>query len=218
MDKYHVLHPIGEGSFGKVYKAKIGDDLFALKKIKVDSPDKGFPITSIREIKVLKKLADHPNIVKLVDIVSSKSNAVYLVFEFVEFDLFKLLRKENVAFTKPQIKFIFKQIMEGLVFMHKKRIIHRDIKSENILINAKGELKYADFGLARDLMQDLQGQKGERIPAHYTKKVVTQFYRPPEVCLEDPCYNEKVDVWSAGCVLAELISRRPIFPGTSELD
>ena len=104
---------------------------------------------------MLKKLADHPNIVKLVDIVSSKSNAVYLVFEFVEFDLFKLLRKENVAFTKPQIKFIFKQIMEGLVFMHKKRIIHRDIKSENILINAKGELKYADFGLARDLMQDL---------------------------------------------------------------
>ena len=84
---------INEGTFGKVYKAKINDNLFALKKIKVDSPDKGFPITSIREIKVLKKLADHPNIVKLVDIVSSKSNAVYLVFEFVEFDLYKLLRK-----------------------------------------------------------------------------------------------------------------------------
>ena len=143
---------INEGTFGKVYKAKIGDNLFALKKIKVDMHDKGFPITSIREIKVLKKLAEHPNIVKLVDIVSSKSNAVYLVFEFVEFDLYKLLRKENTAFTKLQIKFIFKQIMEGLVFMHKKRIIHRDIKSENILINAKGELKYADFGLARDLM------------------------------------------------------------------
>ena len=89
---------------------------------------------------------------------------------------------------------------------------------QNILINAKGELKYADFRLARDLMQDQQGPKGERIPAPYTRKVVTQFYRPPEVCLADPYYNEKVDVWSAGCVLAELISRRPIFPGTSELD
>ena len=91
---------INEGTFGKVYKAKIDDNLFALKKIKVDMHDKGFPITSIREIKVLKKLAEHPNIVKLVDIVSSKSNAVYLVFEFVEFDLYKLLRKENTAFTK----------------------------------------------------------------------------------------------------------------------
>ena len=79
---------INEGTFGKVYKAKIGDNLFALKKIKVDNPEKGFPITSIREIKVLKKLTDHPNIVKLVDIVSSKSQAVYLVFEYVEFDLY----------------------------------------------------------------------------------------------------------------------------------
>ena len=92
---------INEGTFGKVYKAKIGDNLFALKKIKVDNPERGFPITSIREIKVLKKLAGHPNIVELVDIVRSKSQAVYLVFEYVEFDLYKLLRKENVVFSKP---------------------------------------------------------------------------------------------------------------------
>lgn len=153
---------INEGTFGKVYRAKIGDDLFALKKIKVDNPERGFPITSIREIKVLKKLADHPNIVKLVDIVRSKSQAVYLVFEFVEFDLQKLLRRSNIAFTKPQIKFIFKQVMEGLVFMHKNKIIHRDIKSENILVNSKGVLKYADFGLARDIMPDQTNELGQK--------------------------------------------------------
>ena len=108
--------------------------------------------------------------------------------------------------------------MEGLAFMHENKIIHRDLKSENILINSKGVLKYADFGLARDLVPEIVNEKGQKQMYRYTKKVVTQYYRPPEVCLLDPCYTEKVDVWSAACVLAELISRRPLFPGTSELD
>ena len=108
--------------------------------------------------------------------------------------------------------------MEGLAYMHRHKIIHRDIKSENILISSKGVLKYADFGLARDLMPEVTSHGGQRQMPRYTKKVVTQYYRPPEVCLLDPQYTEKVDVWSAACVLAELISRRPLFPGTSELD
>lgn len=127
---------INEGTFGKVYRAKIGDEIFALKKIKVEEKNNhGFPITSIREIKVLKKLERHPNIVQLVDIVRSKSQAVYLVFEFVEFDLYRILRREQVVFSKPQLKFLMKQIMDGLVFMHRNGIIHRDIKSENLLVN-----------------------------------------------------------------------------------
>ena len=102
--------------------------------------------------------------------------------------------------------------------MHKNKIIHRDIKSENILVNSKGVLKYADFGLARDIMPEQTNESGQKQAYRYTKKVVTQYYRPPEVCMLDPHYSEKVDVWSAGCVLAELISRKPIFPGKTELD
>ena len=141
---------INEGTFGKVYRAKIGDKLYALKKIKVETnPDGGFPITSIREIKMLKKL-DHPNIVKLEQIVRNTSQSVYLVFEFLENDLYKIVRKPDVVFNKTQLKYIMKQIMVGLVFMHRKNVIHRDIKTENILVSLSGQVKYADFGLARD--------------------------------------------------------------------
>ena len=147
----------------------------------------GFPITSIREIKVLKKLyalQRHPNIVQLVDIVRSKSQAVYLVFEYVDFDLYRILRREQIVFSKPQLKFLMKQIMDGLLFMHQNSIIHRDIKSENLLVNTQGVLKYADFGLARDLFKPFYNEKtGKWDPVRYTKRVVTPYYRPPEVCL-----------------------------------
>ena len=103
--------------------------------------------------------------------------------------------------------------------MHKQKIIHRDIKSENILMNTKGELKYADFGLARDLIAPTIDEKtGKKIYARYTKRVVTPFYRPPEVCLQDPFYDEKVDIWSTACVFADIVTKRPLFRGTSELD
>ena len=109
--------------------------------------------------------------------------------------------------------------MDGLVFMHRSQIIHRDVKSENILINTDGCLKFADFGLARDLIKPVFDDKtGKYHLPSYTKKVVTPYYRPPEVCLLEPHYDEKVDVWSTGCVFAELIIRRPLFRGTSDLD
>lgn len=112
-----------------------------------------------------------------------------------------------------------KQIMTGLIFMHRNRIIHRDIKSENILVSTDGVLKFADFGLARDLYPPTYNEStGKMQPARYTRKVVTPYYRPPEVCLMDPFYDEKVDVWSTACVFAELLSKRPLFRGTSELD
>ena len=129
---------IGEGTFGKVYKAKIENDgrLYALKKIKMENADNGFPITSIREVKVLK-LCAHPNIVNLVDVVRGRGNSVYLVFEFVENDLHKLIySKENpIVFNKMQLKYILRQMLEGCKYMHSKGIIHRDIKGGNILIN-----------------------------------------------------------------------------------
>lgn len=145
----------------------------------------GFPITSVREIKVLKKLSDHPNIVKLEEIVRSKGHSVYLVFEFLEFDLHKVIGRKQVIFTKLQLKYIFRQILEGLAYMHKNRLLHRDIKGGNILISDEGIVKLADFGLARDMIPD-QGQGMEKSMQRYTPRVVTRWYRAPEIALEDP--------------------------------
>lgn len=103
---------------------------------------------------MLKKLSNHPNIVQLVDIVRSKSQSIYLVFEFVEFDLKKLMDRPHIVFTKAQLKYIFKQILDGLSYMHSRGVIHRDVKSENLLIDPKGKLCFADFGLARDYVPD----------------------------------------------------------------
>jgi serine/threonine protein kinase len=114
---------------------------------------------------------------------------------------------------------MMKQIMDGLVFMHKNRIIHRDIKSENILVSIQGVLKFADFGLARDLVQPMNAEQAMKMqPPSYTKIVVTPYYRPPENCLQTRHYDEKVDVWSTACVFAELLIKRPLFRGNSELD
>ena len=141
----------------------------------------------------------------------SKSQAIYLVFEFVEYDLFKVMNaKPVVVFNKAQLKYIFKEILQGLAFMHQSGVIHRDVKSENILIDSKGNVKFADFGLARDVVYDPS--------MRYTQRVVTRYYRAPEVCLQDAHYSTKIDVWSAACVFAELISRQPLFPGESELE
>lgn len=192
-----------------VYQAKIGDTMYALKKIKMETQKNGFPITSIREIMVLRKL-DHPNIVQLVDIVRSKGQSIYLVFEFATHDLQKLIEQPQIVFTKMQLKFLLKSMLQGLCHMHQQRIMHRDIKGGNILINDEGIVKLADFGLSRDMIPE----RGPR----YTTKVVTRWYRAPELALEDSSYTEKIDVWSIGCTFAELIAKKSLFPSRSDLD
>ena len=157
----------------------------------------GFPVTSIREILALKKLKQHDNIVRLVDIARSQNQFIYLVFEFCEHDLQQLVKNPAITFSKPQLKYILQQILKGLHAMHEQNLMHRDIKGGNILINNKGQVKLADFGLAR-LMKPGQMQ--------YTTKVVTRWFRAPELALEDPCYDERVDVWSVGCTFAEMIA------------
>ena len=112
-----------------------------------------------------------------------------------------------------------KQIIEGLVFLHRSGVMHRDVKSENILVDTEGCLKFADFGLARELFSKFFNEKTQKWQQpYYTQRVITPYYRPPEVCLSEPCYDAKVDVWSTACVFAELLIRRPLFIGTSELD
>lgn len=216
---YTMLDQIGEGTYGQVYKAvnKNTGEQVALKRVRLENEKEGFPITAIREIKILRQL-HHKNIVRLMDIViddismdtlkKTRAN-FYLVFEYVDHDLIGLLEsKELVDFNKDQICSLFRQLLEGLAYIHNTGFLHRDIKCSNILVNNKGELKIADLGLAR------LWQKESRL---YTNRVITLWYRPPELLLGDERYGPAIDVWSAGCMLGELFTRKPLFNGSNEL-
>jgi cyclin-dependent kinase 12/13 len=218
-DMYEKVLQVGEGTFGKVYKAKIkgaknlsqGEHV-ALKRILMDNEKEGFPITAIREIMILKKL-QHPNIVNLIEIVTSKPSEknknrgnVYLVFEYMEHDL-QGLGDNKINFKVSEIKCIFHQILTGVAYMHENNIIHRDIKGANILINNKGEVKIADFGLARPY------NPNPNLNKQYTNRVVTLWYRSPELLLGSQNYGPSVDIWSVGCLFSELLTGVAPFRG-----
>jgi serine/threonine protein kinase len=215
--KYEVVekttpgHLLGEGTYGKVYKAKnlqTGETV-AMKEMKIDaSNDDGIPSTAIREIALLKEL-DHRNIVKLLD-VFCKPTKLMLVFEFLPSDLKKYMKSINGHVTPVQVRELSFQLIFGLEFCHANRIIHRDLKPQNLLIDAKqGLLKIADFGLARAFSLP--------VPA-YTHEVVTVWYRPLEILLGSKLYSLPVDMWSTGCIIAEMATGGPLFAGDSEID
>jgi serine/threonine protein kinase len=183
--------------------------MVALKKIRKEKKE-GFPITAIREIKILKSL-HHPNVVRLLDVVASdeaqREGDVFMVFEFCEHDLTGLL-ESGLPITDAQLKYYMKGLLEGLAYIHKHGVLHRDIKGANILISHRGGVKLADFGLARMV------QPG----GDYTNRVVTLWYRAPELLLGETNYDGKVDVWSAGCLFAEMLTKgkeKTLFPGNS---
>mmetsp|Transcript_46463 Transcript_46463/g.123308 ORF Transcript_46463/g.123308 Transcript_46463/m.123308 type:complete len:299 (+) Transcript_46463:123-1019(+) len=211
MEKYLKIEKIGEGTYGVVYKArdKQTQAIIALKKIRLDAEDEGVPSTAIREISLLKEL-QHPNIVQLKDVVHSE-NKLHLVFEFLEHDLKKHMDQHNASGGMPpqMIKSYMFQILQGIAFCHAHRVLHRDLKPQNLLIDKSGMLKLADFGLARAF----------GIPVRtYTHEVVTLWYRAPEILLGSKHYSTPVDIWSIGCIFAELVMKRPLFPGDSEID
>lgn len=210
-DRFQKLNKIGEGTYGVVYKAKdkLTGDILALKKIRLEAEDEGIPSTAIREIALLKQL-QHPNIVRLYDVVHTEKRLT-LVFEFLDQDLKKYLDthadKGIQAFT---IKSFLFQLLSGINYCHKNRVLHRDLKPQNLLINIQhGQLKLADFGLARAF----------GIPVRsLTHEVVTLWYRSPDVLMGSKHYSTSVDMWSIGCIFAEMVTGRPLFPGTSEKD
>ncbi|KAM5135391.1 cyclin-dependent kinase 12 isoform 2-T2 [Mantella aurantiaca] len=219
VDKFDIIGIIGEGTYGQVYKAKDKDtgELVALKKVRLDNEKEGFPITAIREIKILRQLI-HPSVVNMKEIVTDKQDALdfkkdkgafYLVFEYMDHDLMGLLESGLVQFSEDHIKSFMKQLMEGLDYCHKKNFLHRDIKCSNILLNNSGHIKLADFGLAR-----LYNSEESR---PYTNKVITLWYRPPELLLGEERYTPAIDVWSCGCILGELFTKKPIFQANQEL-
>jgi len=210
MDRFRRLEKLGEGTYGIVYKARdvnTGDTL-ALKKIRLDAEDEGIPSTAIREISLLKQL-QHPNIVRLYDVILTDQKLT-LVFEFLDQDLKKYLDSfGDSGLDAPTTKSFLWQLLQGISHCHENRVLHRDLKPQNLLINRDGELKLADFGLARSF----------GIPVRsYTHEVVTLWYRSPEVLLGSRHYSTPIDLWSVGCIFAEIASGRPLFPGRNEKD
>lgn len=216
VEKYEKICRIGKGTFGEVFRAKhrITKKEVALKKILMDNENEGFPITAIREIKILRHY-NAENTVNLIEVCRSTTEVngkaiSYLVFDFCHHDLAGLIQEAHDRIKSiPNIKCIVKQLLEGLHCIHMAKIIHRDMKSSNILITKDGELKIADFGLARPYSLDPKNRK-------YTNRVVTLWYRPPELLLGERNYACAIDLWGVGCILCELFTREPLMKGSTE--
>ncbi|KAK7204521.1 kinase-like domain-containing protein [Myxozyma melibiosi] len=208
---YERQSQVGEGTYGKVYKAinQITKERVALKRIRMESERDGFPITALREIKLLQSVR-HENVVALLEIMVEKAQ-VYMVFEYVDHDLTGILTHPSFKLEQSHIKHLHKQLLEGLAYLHKRGILHRDIKGSNILISSSGDLKLADFGLARFYNK-------HKSTLEYTNRVITLWYRPPELLLGATAYGAAVDVWGAGCLMVELYTRSAVFQGHDEIE
>jgi len=209
MEKYKKIDKLGEGAYGVVYKAQniITKDIVALKKIRLNSEEEGVPSTALREISLLKELK-HPNIVRLQDVLWQPKKLT-LVFDYVDQDLKKYM--DGVGTLDPMlVKSFFYQLLRGLAFCHDHRVLHRDLKPQNLLINKKGQLKLCDFGLARVF--------GIPVRNGYSAEVVTLWYRAPDVLMGNVRYGTPIDVWSAGCIFYEMATGQPLFPGSQRND
>ncbi|KAL8447007.1 hypothetical protein Emed_004691 [Eimeria media] len=209
MERYKKLDKIGEGTYGVVYKAQDANgNLCALKKIRLEAEDEGIPSTAIREISLLKEL-HHPNIVRLMDVVHTDKRLT-LVFEYLDQDLKEVLDAcRPSGLEPPVVKSFLYQLLKGIAYCHQHRVLHRDLKPQNLLISRDGTLKLADFGLARAF----------GIPVRsYTHEVVTLWYRAPDVLMGSNTYSTPVDIWSVGCIFAEMVNGRPLFPGSNNED
>ncbi|XP_020252984.1 probable serine/threonine-protein kinase At1g09600 isoform X4 [Asparagus officinalis] len=209
-ESFEKLDKIGQGTYSSVYRARDLETgkIVALKKVRFVNMDPESVRFMAREIHILRKL-DHPNVIKLEGIVTSRvSCSLYLVFEYMEHDLAGLIATPGIKFTEPQVKCFMQQLLSGLDHCHSRGVLHRDIKGSNLLIDSNGVLKIGDFGLASVF--------GPAKKQPMTSRVVTLWYRPPELLLGATVYGVAVDLWSSGCILAELFAGKPIFPGRNE--
>ncbi|KAF2897313.1 hypothetical protein ILUMI_08861 [Ignelater luminosus] len=199
LDQFIRVGKAGEGTYGIVFKAKnkITGKFVALKKIKLErgrGDYEGVPSTAIREICLLKGLR-HSSIVDLLDVICVNTD-LYLVFEFLDIDLKKYIDNIQKSMSEDLIKCYMKQLIEGVSYLHTHRILHRDLKPQNLLLDKEGHIKLADFGLSRTFA----------LPTRtYTHEVVTLWYRAPELLLGAKVYCTGVDMWSIGCILAEMV-------------
>jgi cell division cycle 2-like protein len=204
------LNLIDSGTYGKVFKIKkiVNNSFYACKEVKVGYGKKKFLICNFREIQLTLSIL-HPNLIFTRGFVLNKPmSEIILILEYSEYDL-KSIIEANVKFNLIQIKNILRQMLRGLCILHDNDVIHRDLKTSNILLNRKGVVKICDFGMARIF---------NPISKNLTQGVVTLWYRSPEMLLGQSDYSKSVDIWSLGCILAEIIFNEVLLPGRSELD
>lgn len=211
-DSFEKLEKIGQGTYSTVFRARDLETgrIVALKKVRFDNFEPESVRFMAREITILRRL-DHPNVIKLEGLITSRlSCSLYLVFEYMEHDITGLLSCPDVKFSESQIKCYMKQLLSGIEHCHSRGVMHRDIKGSNLLVSNDGILKVADFGLANFC------NFGHKQPL--TSRVVTLWYRPPELLLGSTDYGAAVDLWSVGCVFAELLMGKPILQGRTEVE
>ncbi|XP_007907250.1 cyclin-dependent kinase 17 isoform X2 [Callorhinchus milii] len=208
LETYVKLDKLGEGTYATVFKgrSKLTDNLVALKEIRLEH-EEGAPCTAIREVSLLKDLK-HANIVTLHDIIHTEKSLT-LVFEYLDKDLKQYMDDCGNIMSMHNVKIFLYQILRGLAYCHRRKVLHRDLKPQNLLINERGELKLADFGLAR----------AKSVPTKtYSNEVVTLWYRPPDVLLGSSEYSTPIDMWGVGCIFYEMAAGRPLFPGSTVED
>lgn len=215
VERFDRLNHIEEGSYGYVSRAReeATGEIVAIKKLKLDpARDGGFPVTALREIQTLNA-AKHRHIVDLREVVTGEGDAredVYLVMEFLEHDLKTLQEEMEEPFLPSEVKTLLLQLGSAVEFLHDNWILHRDLKTSNILLNNRGEIKLADFGMARFV--------GDPTPSNLTQLVVTLWYRAPELLLGAKEYDASIDMWSLGCIFGELLTKQPLLQGKNEVE
>uniref|UniRef100_A0A0D6QTT6 non-specific serine/threonine protein kinase n=1 Tax=Araucaria cunninghamii TaxID=56994 RepID=A0A0D6QTT6_ARACU len=207
MNQYRFTKELGDGTYGTVWKAynRSTNEIVAIKKMKRKYYS-WEECMNLREVKSLRKM-NHPNIVKLKEVVRENDNNLYFVFEYMECNLYQLMKDKVKLFPESKIRNWCFQIFQALAYMHQRGYFHRDLKPENLLVT-KDVIKIADFGLAREVFSQ----------PPFTEYVSTRWYRAPEVLLQSSTYGSAVDMWAMGAIMAELFTLRPLFPGSSELD
>jgi len=208
---YERLNHIEEGSYGVVFRAREKEtgDIVAIKKLKLDEEKNGFPITSLREIMALM-VCKHENVVGIREIVVGDTlTQVFIVMDFIEHDLKTLLSVMPTPFLQSEIKTLLLQLLSAVAHCHSNWVLHRDLKTSNLLMNNRGSIKVADFGLARQFGDPL---------GDMTQLVVTLWYRAPELLLGETSYSTAIDMWSVGCIFGELVLKEPVFQAKGEIE
>ncbi|EGF77844.1 hypothetical protein BATDEDRAFT_13581 [Batrachochytrium dendrobatidis JAM81] len=209
---YEKEKKVGEGTYAVVYQGwaipntALDKRKVAIKKIKIGQFKDGLDMSAIREVKLLKEL-HHVNIVELIDVFAHKTN-LNLVLEFLDADLEMIIKNKNVVFSAGDIKSWMLMMLRGLFHCHRNFILHRDLKPNNLLLSSTGQLKIADFGLAREFGDPTRAM---------TSQAVTRWYRAPDLLLGAKQYGTAVDMWSVGCIFAELMLRTPYFAAETDI-